>query len=211
MLPRALSLAAYRIARPVLFRMDAERIHRIALHGLARAGGNQTGRALLRAAGAAPRVDAAVSVAGITLRNRVGIGAGFDKDGVALRGWAALGLGFAEVGTVTPVAQPGNLRPRLFRLRIDEALINRMGFNNEGAAALAENVSRARRWLPAGFAVGINIGRGRAHPGGPRAGRLCGRLRHRRTGGRLRRGEHLVAEHARAACHAVGRHPVSAA
>ena len=82
----------------------------------------------------------------------MGVGAGFDKDGVALRGWEALGLGFIEVGTVTPLAQGGNPRPRLFRLTDDEALINRMGFNNAGAAALARNVMLARRHLPAGFA-----------------------------------------------------------
>ena len=92
------------------------------------------------------------------------MGAGFDKDGVALRGWAALGLGFIEVGTVTPLAQGGNPRPRLFRLPSDEALINRMGFNNAGAAALARNVMLARRHLPAGFVVGVNIGRGAATP-----------------------------------------------
>jgi dihydroorotate dehydrogenase len=90
------------------------------------------------------------------------VGAGFDKDGVALRGWEALGLGFIEVGTVTPLAQGGNPRPRLFRLPSDEALINRMGFNNAGAAALARNVMLARRHLPAGFVVGVNIGRGAA-------------------------------------------------
>ena len=92
------------------------------------------------------------------------MGAGFDKDGVALRGWEALGLGFIEVGTVTPLAQGGNPRPRLFRLPSDEALINRMGFNNAGAAALARNVMLARRHLPAGFVVGVNIGRGAATP-----------------------------------------------
>jgi dihydroorotate dehydrogenase len=161
MLARAVSLGTYRAARPILFRLDAERVHAVALRALARAGGQWTGRSLLRIAGAAPRVDGTVSIAGIAARNRVGIGAGFDKDGVALPAWAALGLGFAEVGTVTPLAQPGNPRPRLFRLGTDEALINRMGFNNEGAAALADNVVRARPGLPAGFVVGINIGRGR--------------------------------------------------
>jgi dihydroorotate dehydrogenase len=164
MLPRAVGLAAYRVVRPALFRTDAERIHEVALHGLARAGGLRAGRALLRMAGAAPGANATVGVAGITFRNRVGIGAGFDKDGVALQGWAALGLGFAEVGTVTPVAQAGNARPRLFRLSADEALVNRMGFNNQGAPGLAERVARARRALPAGFVVGINIGRGRETP-----------------------------------------------
>ncbi len=164
MLARAVSLAGYRLVRPILFRLDPERIHAAALRSLARTGDLRAGRGLLRLAGAVPHADAAVSVAGLTFRNRVGIGAGFDKDAVALRGWAALGLGFAEVGTVTPLAQPGNPRPRLFRLTTDEALINRMGFNNQGAAGLAERVARARRGLPADFMVGVNIGRGRATP-----------------------------------------------
>jgi dihydroorotate dehydrogenase len=94
----------------------------------------------------------------------VGLGAGFDKDAVALRGWAALGLGFAEIGTVTPLPQPGNPRPRLFRLPDDEALINRMGFNNAGARVVARNLSAARRWLPREFVVGVNIGRNAATP-----------------------------------------------
>ena len=103
-----------------------------------------------------------VDVLGLRFRNRVGLGAGFDKDAVALRGWAALGFGFVEVGTVTPQPQAGNPRPRLFRLKQDEALINRMGFNNAGAAAVARNVMLARRHLPPGVMVGVNIGRGRA-------------------------------------------------
>jgi dihydroorotate dehydrogenase len=164
MLASAVSRATYRVARSVLFRVDPERIHGQALRGLARAGDLRTGRALLRLAGAAPAARGTLTVAGITFRNRVGIGAGFDKDGVALAGWAALGLGFAEVGTVTPVAQPGSARPRLFRLSTDEALINRMGFNNEGADGLAERIARAEPALPAGFVVGINIGRGRETP-----------------------------------------------
>jgi dihydroorotate dehydrogenase len=95
----------------------------------------------------------------------VGLAAGFDKDGHAIRGWAALGLGFAELGTVTPRPQPGNPRPRLFRLAEDEALVNRMGFNNHGAAALAARIRAARQaGLPAGFAIGVSIGPNRDTP-----------------------------------------------
>jgi dihydroorotate dehydrogenase len=160
-----LSLAAYRMARPLLFRFDPERIHRWTLRGLRGAGENRPGRAVLAiAAGGRGRPRGTIDVGGLTLRNRVGVAAGFDKNGVALRGWAALGLGFAEVGTVTPMAQPGNPRPRLFRLSRDEALINRMGFNNAGAAELARHVMLARPWLPAGFGVGVNIGRGKDTP-----------------------------------------------
>ena len=153
---------AYGAARPLLFWFEPERIHRLSLSGLRIAGGNPIGRALLATMGGAGRRAPSVDVLGLRFRNRVGLGAGFDKDGVALRGWAALGFGFVEVGTVTPEPQPGNPRPRLFRLRQDEALINRMGFNNAGAAAVARSVMLARRHLPRGVIVGVNIGRGRA-------------------------------------------------
>jgi dihydroorotate dehydrogenase len=156
---------AYRAARPLLFRFEPERIHRLTVSGLRVAGANPIGRAVLGGFGGADRSAAhAVDLLGLRFRNRVGIGAGFDKDARALRGWAALGLGFAEVGTVTPLPQAGNPRPRLHRLPEDEALINRMGFNNAGAAALARHVMLARRHLPPGFVVGVNIGRGAATP-----------------------------------------------
>jgi dihydroorotate dehydrogenase len=156
---------AYATARPLLFRFEPERIHRLTLDALRIAGGNAAGRGVLRVAGGAlHRPRPWVEVMGVRFRNRIGLGAGFDKDGVALPGWAALGFGFAEVGTVTPLAQPGSERPRLFRLAEDQALVNRMGFNNHGAAALARNVMLARRRLPRGFAVGVNVGRGRDTP-----------------------------------------------
>ena len=154
---------AYRIVRPLLFAFEPERIHRLTLGGLRIAGANPIGRWLLGLLGGVDGGSAtAAELIGLAFRNRVGIGAGFDKDARALRGWAALGLGFAEVGTVTPLAQPGRDRPRLFRLLEDEALINRMGFNNAGAADVARNVMLVRRHLPAGFMVGVNIGRGAA-------------------------------------------------
>lgn len=158
-------VAAYRTLRPLLFTLDAERIHTVTLRALALAGENVAGRALCRAAsGIGPDGDAGMEVMGVRFRNRVGLGAGFDKDGVALRGWAALGFGFVEVGTVTPQPQPGNRRPRLFRLTDDRALVNRMGFNNAGAAALAAGLDAVRRALPEGFAVGVNIGPNRDTP-----------------------------------------------
>lgn len=151
---------AYRAVRPLLFALDAERIHHLTLGGLRLAGSNLLGRALLRlASGAGP--DDPLELMGLRFRNRIGLGAGFDKDGVALRGWAALGFGLAEVGTVTPLPQAGSPRPRLFRLTDTEALINRMGFNNLGADALARRLARVRPKLPAGFVVGVNIGRNR--------------------------------------------------
>jgi dihydroorotate dehydrogenase len=155
---------AYRAVRPLLFRFDPERIHHLTLAALRMAGGNPLGRGAAALAGGASLSGESVEVAGLRFRSRVGVGAGFDKDAVALRGWAALGLGFVEVGTVTPVPQAGSPRPRLFRLPDDEALINRMGFNNAGAEAVARNIARARGHLPPGFVVGVNIGRNAATP-----------------------------------------------
>jgi dihydroorotate dehydrogenase len=153
-------IAAYRAVRPLLFALDAERIHHLTLGALRASAATPPTRALVRfASGAEP--SAPVELMGLRFRNRIGLGAGFDKDAVALRGWAALGFGFAEVGTVTPLPQAGNPRPRLFRLTDAEALVNRMGFNNAGADALATRLAAVRPQLPSGFVVGINIGRNR--------------------------------------------------
>ena len=150
--------AAYRTVRPLLFAADPERVHHLALAIL----GSTPGRWLAPlAAGAGGAGGDPVEIMGLRLRNRIGLGAGFDKDGVAIRGWAALGFGFVELGTVTPRPQPGNAKPRLFRLAADEALVNRMGFNNRGADALARRIAAARPHLPPGFVIGVNIGRNR--------------------------------------------------
>src|SRR5436305_3462900 len=103
-----------------------------------------------------------VRVLGLSFPGPVGLAAGFDKDARGTRGLAALGFGFVEVGTVTARAQPGNPRPRMFRLTADRALVNRMGFNNAGAAAAAAELRRSRR--PGGLVVGVNIGKTRAVP-----------------------------------------------
>jgi len=103
---------------------------------------------------------------GLRFRNPVGLAAGMDKNAEAVVGWGALGLGFAEMGTVTPQAQAGSPRPRLWRLPDDEALVNRMGFNNDGVAAMVERLTRARPWLPPDFVVGVSVGRGSATPDG---------------------------------------------
>lgn len=155
---------AYRAIRPILFAADAERVHHLTLDALAFAGRSAPGRALCRLASGVPAAQAPIDLLGLRFRNRVGVAAGFDKDGIAVGGWAALGLGHAELGTVTPRAQRGNPRPRLFRLSADEALVNRMGFNNAGADALARRVAAARPSLPEGFVVGVNIGRCRDTP-----------------------------------------------
>jgi dihydroorotate dehydrogenase len=139
----------YPFARPFLFALDPEKAHEVAFAGLDRA-------AKLGLASLAPRVpDDPVEVMGIALRNRVGLAAGLDKNGAHIDGLATLGFGFIEIGTVTPRAQPGNPRPRMFRLPKERALINRLGFNNEGVDALLRNVDRA------GYrgVLGINIGK----------------------------------------------------
>jgi dihydroorotate dehydrogenase len=150
--------AAYRAARRLVFLTDPEFAHHLALRLL----GSVPGRAIAPfASGVSDPQTGPASLLGLRFRNRVGLGAGFDKDGVAIRGWAALGFGFVELGTVTPRPQGGNPRPRLFRLSADEALINRMGFNNDGAAALARRIADARPHLPPDFVIGVNIGRNR--------------------------------------------------
>ncbi len=160
-------MAAYRAVRPLLFLADAEGIHAATLAALRVAGSSGPGRAVARMASGVGGADASrapVELMGLRFRNRIGLGAGFDKDGVAIRGWAALGLGFVELGTVTPRPQPGNPRPRLARLTADEALVNRMGFNNDGADALAVRIEEARPHLPREFVIGVNIGRNRDTP-----------------------------------------------
>ena len=102
-----------------------------------------------------------IEVMGLRFPGRVGVAAGFDKDGVATAGLAQLGFGFVEVGTVTPVPQPGNPQPRVFRLAEDDALVNRLGFNSAGVEAAAANLRRRRA---VGMPVGVNIGKNRSTP-----------------------------------------------
>src|SRR5690606_7861802 len=127
----------YRFLRPALFALDAERAHGLALAALKLRGGR----------GAQPKAGPlAVEVAGLGFPNPLGMAAGFDKDGEAPDALLGLGFGFAEAGSITPLAQAGNPRPRLFRLAEDRAVINRMGFNNRGAeAAVRRLATRAGR------------------------------------------------------------------
>jgi dihydroorotate dehydrogenase len=101
---------------------------------------------------------------GLHFPNPVGLAAGFDKDGVATSIWSNFGFGFAEVGTVTFVAQPGNPRPRLFRLPLDKAALNRMGFNNSGAAAMASRLAACKQQFPPAIPIGINLGKSKVTP-----------------------------------------------
>jgi dihydroorotate dehydrogenase len=146
------------LVRPALFRLAPETAHEFALHALAVALKPEAARRLI-----ASRLRRApfgeLERFGLKFGNPVGLAAGFDKNGAAVRELAALGFGFLEVGTVTHLAQPGNPQPRLFRLPPERALINRQGFNNEGAAALAARLERGGRPR---CVLGINIGKSRA-------------------------------------------------
>ena len=151
------------IIRPALFAQESEPIHNRTLRALARAGRSRGACALLAAFYGAPALPA--EVFGLHFPNPVGLAAGMDKQAAAVPVWAALGFGFSELGGVTWHAQPGNPPPRMFRAVRDEALINRMGFNNGGAEALAAQLTAWRasgRW-PA-HPVGINLGKSKLTP-----------------------------------------------
>jgi len=145
----------YRIARPLLFALDAETVHHRAIHSGAWVGRHAILCDLLRVLFEVrdPRLE--VACLGMRFPAPLGLAAGFDKNGQLLHLLRALGFGFAEVGTVTPRPWPGNPRPRLFRLREDEGIVNRMGLNNHGAPVVAQRLRRR----PEGFLVGANVGR----------------------------------------------------
>lgn len=139
----------YPLLRPLLFSLDAEHAHELTLGTLAK----HPGLVPQQRIAANP-----VRVMGIDFPNPVGLAAGLDKNGAAIDGLARLGFGFIEIGTVTPRPQPGNPKPRMFRLPQANAIINRMGFNNLGLDVLIENVKRSR-WVRDGGILGINIGK----------------------------------------------------
>src|SRR5713101_8244388 len=151
-----------RFIRPLLFSLDAETAHHFTIALLGQASSFDLALRTLKAFQPSPKPRA---LFGLNFPNPIGLAAGLDKNGVAIPAWAALGFGFIEIGTVTAKAQPGNPKPRIFRLPEQQALINRLGFNNDGADAIAERLRRLRRsgrW-PA-VPVGINIGKYRATP-----------------------------------------------
>jgi dihydroorotate dehydrogenase len=152
-------LVPYALTRPFLFGLDPEHAHELTLDAIARLQ-NTPAQCLWSQA----RVDDPVNVAGLRFPNRVGLAAGLDKNGRCIDGLGAMGFGFIEVGTVTPLGQPGNPKPRMFRLPEATALINRLGFNNEGLPAFLANVRRARSFRAAGGILGLNIGKNAATP-----------------------------------------------
>jgi dihydroorotate dehydrogenase len=151
---------SYRLVRRLLFLIPPERIHQMVfavLRGLTAIAPLR--RLLLRRLAPSDPLLAS-NVFGVRFPGPLGLAAGFDKDGTGLRSWAALGFGYAEVGTVTAEPQPGNPPPRLFRLPADRALLNRMGFNNQGAGRLAIRLAQHRPDVP----VGVNIGKTKVTP-----------------------------------------------
>src|SRR6266849_10099272 len=148
-----------RFVRPLLFSIDPETAHRLTIGSLRAA---SYVNLALRALSVFQPPAKPKKLFGLNFPNPIGLAAGLDKNGVALPAWAALGFGFIEIGTVTAKAQPGNPKPRIFRFPEQEALINRLGFNNDGAAAIAERLRKLRsgkRWPD--VPLGINIGKSR--------------------------------------------------
>jgi dihydroorotate dehydrogenase len=154
-----MSQSLYGTIRPLLFRLDAERMHNLVFSGLMLAEG--------LAVRCPPRAWSHPALAqrlwNLDFPNPIGLAAGFDKDARAPHVWPLLGFGFAELGTITAHSQPGNPRPRLFRVPADRALINRLGFNNAGADAVGERLERGR-FNTVSVPIGINIGKSRVTP-----------------------------------------------
>lgn len=151
-----------RFVRPLLFSLNAETAHHLTIEVLHKASHFDPALRVLRSFQPSSKPK---TLFGLNFPNPVGLAAGLDKNGVALPAWAALGFGFIEIGTVTAKAQPGNAKPRIFRFPEQQALINRLGFNNDGADAIAKRLAALRvsgRW-PA-VPVGINIGKSRVTP-----------------------------------------------
>ena len=153
-----MSLNLYPLARAFLFKVDPELAHDFTLNQLA-----QTQNTLLDRAYRQPWIADPIQLAGLTFPNRVGMAAGLDKNARCIDGLGAMGFGFVEVGTVTPLAQPGNDKPRMFRLPDSKALINRLGFNNQGLEAFVRNVKQSN-FRAKGRLLGLNIGKNAATP-----------------------------------------------
>jgi dihydroorotate dehydrogenase len=152
-----------KIIRPLLFRQDPEAAHNQAVRSLARASGSRLTLGLVKKIYGSPELP--TEVFGLRFPNPVGLAAGMDKHGDAIPGWAALGFGFSELGGVTWRAQDGNPKPRLFRAVPDEAVVNRMGFNNSGAEDMAQKLSAWRKsGLWPAHPVGINLGKSKVTP-----------------------------------------------
>lgn len=145
------------IYRNIISRIDAEKAHHLGAIVIKTIGWF---RALIKK----PNPEISKTVMGIKFSSPVGIAAGFDKNATMVKGLSALGFGFIEIGTVTSVAQPGNPKPRLFRLNDARALVNRMGFNNDGAVKVSERLRKLQSLRKAGVVIGGNIGKSKVTP-----------------------------------------------
>ena len=156
-----MSALTYPLLRPLLFALDAEKVHDHTIGLLA-----ATQHTVLHLLYRQQRVDDPVKLCGLTFPNRIGLAAGLDKNARCIDAWQAMGFGFVEVGTVTPLAQPGNPKPRMFRLPQADALINRLGFNNQGLSSFLSHVTQARfrRNSYAPMLLGLNIGKNAVTP-----------------------------------------------
>ena len=156
-----MSLLPYALLRPLLFSLEAEAVHDATLNLLA-----ATQHTVLRYIYQQPQIADPLRLAGLTFPNRIGLAAGLDKNARCIDAFSAMGFGFVEVGTVTPLAQPGNPRPRMFRLPQAQALINRLGFNNQGLESFVRNVqlARFRQKLQPPMLLGLNIGKNAVTP-----------------------------------------------
>jgi len=150
----------YNLIKNILFRFPPESIHYKVMKGLKVMHNIPLGKSIVRSFCQPKRKDLERQLWGLTFKNPVGLAAGFDKDARFTDELASLGFGFVEIGTVTPVAQPGNDQPRLFRLPADQALINRMGFNNGGAMAAAKRLQKRK----SDIIIGGNIGKNKITP-----------------------------------------------
>ena len=154
----------YTRLKPLLFKNDPERVHERAMQALSWAARHPGALRLIDAACTVHDTRLSTRAFGLTFPNPVGLAAGFDKNAVAVPTWAALGFGFVEVGSVTALPQPGNPRPRLFRLPEDEAIVNRMGFNNKGAEVVAARLAALREAGGVRVPLGVNVGKSKTTP-----------------------------------------------
>jgi len=157
----------YQLIKPLLFQFDPENVHYFVTRNLKRFNRIPGGRALGRVLWDLQDARLEKEIFGLKFKNPVGLAAGFDKNAEFISEMADLGFGFIEVGTVTPLPQPGNIKPRMFRLPADDGLINRMGFNNKGMDVVAENIAAYRRDAKPsqqGLIIGGNIGKNKVTP-----------------------------------------------
>lgn len=157
----------YRLIKPVLFQFDPEKVHYFVTRNLKRFNRFPGGRAFSRMLWDLQDIRLEKEVFGLKFKNPVGLAAGFDKNAELIGEMADMGFGFVEVGTVTPLPQSGNIKPRMFRLPEDKALINRMGFNNMGMDVVAERIAEYRKNAKPsqkGLIIGGNIGKNKVTP-----------------------------------------------